>query len=141
MVPGEAQQALRRGRLGRQAGDEVDDLDAGLAGGLARALDAGHPGEARPGQIGDDLAADRDLTGLDAAAALLHRLGRATSGGGSSQGGSVGRRRWRSPSARSVAATTCLSGTPPAPLLLPLTRWTALFLSSFRPVNPSPPVK
>src|SRR3954470_18407903 len=75
MVPGEAQQALRRGRLGRQAGDEVDDLGAGLAGDLAPALDAGHLGEARPGQIGDDLAADRDLAGLDAAVALLHRLG------------------------------------------------------------------
>src|SRR5215207_1210881 len=95
MVPGEAQQALRRGRLGRQAGDEVDDLGAGLAGDLAPALDAGHLGEARPGQIGDDLAADRDLAGLDAAVALLHRLGPGDIGPRLLTGGKRRRRRWR----------------------------------------------
>src|SRR3954468_4513779 len=89
MGAGEAQQALRRGSLGRQAGDEIDDLSARLAGDLARALEAGDLGEPRPGQIGDDLAADRDPSRLDAAVALLHGLGPGHVGGRLLTGGSV----------------------------------------------------
>src|SRR5215208_4181432 len=49
MVPGEAQQALRRGRLRRQAGDEVDDLGALRAISRLRSMRAtwARPGQAR----------------------------------------------------------------------------------------------
>ena len=49
----------------------------------------GRLGEPRPGQIGDDLAADRDPARLDAAVALLHGLGPGHVGRRLLTGGSV----------------------------------------------------
>ena len=77
VVSDELEQALRRGPVGRQAGDEIDDLDALPAPDPASTLDAGDLGEAGPGEIGNDLLADGDAAGFDAAMALVDRLGKA----------------------------------------------------------------
>jgi hypothetical protein len=77
VVSDELEQLLRRGLIGRQTGDEIGDLDTFPALDPASARDPGDLGQARPGEIGNDLPAHRDAAGFDTAMALVERLGKA----------------------------------------------------------------
>ena len=72
---GKLEQTLWPGLLGREACDQIDDLDGLAAADLAAALEPGDLGQPRPFKIRHRLGRDGDPPGLDAAMLLLDRGG------------------------------------------------------------------
>lgn len=95
VVAYEGEQTVGTGLVGRQAGGEIDDLDAFLSPAFPVALEAGNLRQSGPGEMGYDLVGDGDLAALDAAMALFQGLRPAQIGRGIVRGGNRRRRRWR----------------------------------------------
>ena len=71
----EGEQALGTGLSRRQAGDEIDDLEALFVADPACAFEARHLGRTRPIEMWDDLGANGDLACFDATMTFVCGLG------------------------------------------------------------------